>query len=279
MKMKYLIIFGLLLFFIGQIQAANVEFSHQLHGEDGAGSVCADCHDGATSSDSAADNLLPTAAVCEGCHDLSDIGDVSTLLPVESVVSKFPHDIHATDDNCLVCHEGVDQKDAVTEKSHLPGQSECATCHASADFVEAPETCESCHSADMNFVPTTHIGDWSKSHGLAGAMDADACSHCHQSSYCENCHEGDNLDGETHPFNYVYTHGLRARANKDNCTTCHVDNAYCVECHQASLVTPLNHMGNWGSGEVHGKRAKYDLDYCQICHNAEFSSYGCDCHN
>jgi len=295
--MKSVHIFILLsCFFVAQglAQAPDkIIFSHQFHLSE-ADAECTDCHGKVKNSLDATDNLLPEMETCYSCHDEDDTEcslchsnpDEAGLAPRnKDFAAKFPHKQHINAaDNCLNCHTGIDKKTEVGN-FHVPGSATCTNCHGAADFKEEQIKCLTCHDKEMDFEPSSHALNWSKDHGLNQQIGNENCSHCHQASYCQNCHQGDNLDSEVHPLNFRLTHGSMAKANKENCLTCHEEQLFCLDCHQTQMVMPKNHSYvNWsnripGNGGRHAKEAKFDFDNCMSCHNDTFADNVCvTCH-
>jgi len=282
--MKKLIYLGIcVLWGMGSVAAATeASFSHKLH--TGMGLGCETCHDAAFTSETSADDLIPNFdEVCLMCHEASDIAKPQ-FEPV-AFKADFPHKSHATSaEDCMTCHQGIDQKEATDGTYHLPTGQTCNGCHAGADVAEQKDDCYQCHNLEMVLMPANHTVGWKNGHGMTVHMEtAASCGHCHNTeTYCTNCHQGDNLDATVHPLNYRKTHGIRAKGNQDNCQTCHQEQAFCVDCHRSEMVIPSNHTyANWVSAEGgrHAKSAQYDLDRCMSCHNDAYTESVCmGCH-
>jgi hypothetical protein len=273
-------------------QVDQIIFSHQMHAED-VGAECADCHEAANTSLTVEDNLLPPMETCYNCHDEDETectvchtnpdeaGDYPRYIEYPA---KFAHKIHIdAGQDCLTCHEGILEKEDSEEESHIPAGTVCTDCHGSADLREDMATCIACHGEKFNFIPENHTVSWGKDHGIRWQIRENSCTHCHSMSYCQDCHQGDNLDQQVHPLNYNLTHGLEARANKENCLTCHQEFQFCNDCHLIEMVMPRNHSyANWSNfsdGGMHAREAKYDFDYCQSCHSDAYSDVVCvRCH-
>ncbi len=295
--MKFINIFILLscvLLAQGLAQPADkIIFSHQFHLSE-ADAECSSCHGKATESQAVSDNLLPEMQTCYDCHDEDDTEcsqchsnpDEAGLAPRnKKLAAKFTHKVHLSEKiACLDCHQGIAAK-TETGTFHRPGSEKCTSCHGEIDFKEEQAKCLTCHEKGMDFIPSSHVVNWPKDHGLNQQFGNGNCSHCHQVSYCQNCHEGDNLDHEVHPLNFRLTHGNSAKANKQNCMTCHEEQMFCLDCHQTQMVMPKNHSYvNWsnripGNGGRHAKQAKFDFDNCMSCHNDAFTDNVCvTCH-
>jgi hypothetical protein len=239
------------------------------------------------------DNLLPDMETCYTCHDEDDTecslchtnpdeaGDYTRFTEYKA---KFAHQIHIdAGEECITCHKGIEDKVETGESHHIPDGSVCTDCHEAADLREEVAKCITCHGEDFEFKPVNHTVSWGKDHGINWQIQANSCSHCHSMSYCQDCHQGDNLDRQIHPLNYRMSHGLEARANKENCLTCHQEFSFCNDCHLIEMVLPKSHSyagwSNGTNGGLHAREAQYDFDYCQSCHSDSNSDVVCiRCH-
>jgi hypothetical protein len=261
-------------------QVDEIIFSHKFHAEEVEAS-CTDCHNAVEASNAAADNLLPDMETCYNCHDEDDTecslchtnpDEAGEARRIVDLAAKFPHQIHIENgQECISCHAGIENKNNVQEATHIPEREVCADCHGSADFLNDNTQCLTCHNKTQIQRPGDHLAGWAKNHGKEWEIQEKNCSHCHSNFYCQDCHQGDNLDRQIHPLNYRNNHGIDARANKDNCITCHREYAFCNECHAIEMVMPKNHSyagwSNTTTGGLHAKAAQYDFDYCQSCHS------------
>ncbi|MET0404013.1 MAG: cytochrome c3 family protein, partial [Cystobacter sp.] len=144
-------------------QRIPVRFDHQQHLE--AGAECVSCHDGARSSASVKDRLLPGHPECETCHDLDAAkkgektdppsacnvchpGFDATVhlappkLDAPTANLKFNHQLHVQKKvDCAQCHG--DMKDVkLATRQHLPKMATCLKCH---DGRQASQECGVCH--------------------------------------------------------------------------------------------------------------------------------------
>ena len=286
-----LMLFGLIAFLFAQ-EEDQLIFSHKFHAED-AGASCSDCHAAAETSMQKTDNLLPSMETCYACHDEDETDcsychtnpDMAREEPrIVHYKAEFTHKVHVeAGQECLNCHQDINEEESAHQASHIPQSTLCTDCHGLADFMDESQQCYVCHSKEMNLVPVNHTVDWSKDHGISWQIQQNSCDHCHQNSYCINCHQGFNLDREVHPLNYRNTHGIDAKANKENCLTCHREFAFCNDCHRIEMVMPKNHSfagwSNLTTGGLHAKQAQYDFDYCQSCHSDAATDVVCiRCH-
>lgn len=273
-------------------QEDKIIFSHQFHAED-AGAECSDCHGTAEGSLSNADNLLPAMETCYNCHDEDETectlchtnpDEGTEVARITEFAALFAHKPHMdAGEECLTCHQGITEKEDTAEGLHLPEGSTCTNCHGGADLREDTAACISCHGDNFNFKPANHTVSWGKDHGINWQVQSNSCNHCHSMSYCQDCHQGDNLDQQVHQLNYIMSHGLEARANKENCLTCHQEFSFCNDCHIVEMVIPKSHSfagwSNTSDGGAHAREAQYDFDYCQSCHSDANSDVVCvSCH-
>ncbi|APF17073.1 cytochrome c family protein [Caldithrix abyssi DSM 13497] len=294
-KLKpFLVVCFFLLVSSALAQEDQIIFSHQLHVQQQE-IACLDCHGKAIESENWQDVLMPEMQTCYSCHDEEETpcsachtnaDEPAIARRLEGFNSRFPHKLHVDKEgnNCLTCHKGVETA-KTTQDFHLPTKEKCNACHVGADVVESQSKCFTCHEPSLNFLPATHQLNWRKDHGLVQQMDENSCEHCHQPTYCSDCHEGDNLNRQAHPLNYRYTHGLMAKGNKENCLTCHQEQAFCVDCHRSERVMPQNHaLPTWanriaGDGGEHVREAQIDFDACMSCHNDAYADVVCmTCH-
>ena len=278
--MKKWIIIVVSLLFSGLVLAANIQwksdlkFSHKFH-IDEAEVECVACHAKAKTSITGTDDLLPSMETCYTCHDEDDTEcttchaqpDEPVILPrIEQYAAKFSHQKHLQQKgvSCVTCHEGVEQKEQVESGMHLPTMATCMNCH------ETPETvagCYSCHLIGDQLKPADHLSGWDKNHGLVSAEGSETCKSCHTDNYCITCHQGENVNSEAHPPQFIATHGLSYEMRESDCATCHESKQFCIDCHMnVSAARPANHnLPDW-QAEGHGQAARDDYDICSVCH-------------
>ncbi len=211
----------LLAVFAVSAAAADLEFSHKLHLANGL--TCTFCHSSATTSQAETDSLLPKAELCLACHNGQTAPeiDVSPLHDREAAkrLFRFNHEQHLalgnaapkiaaaldsgkylghppdirdqlnTDNPCVACHRGLDASDAVDAKADLPRMADCLVCH---NKVDAPFSCEQCHSEqqDFTFRPADHTREFVDRHSTGKAnLDKPTCHVCHGRNFtCMGCH-------------------------------------------------------------------------------------------
>ncbi len=288
-----LIISGILL--SNSTEQIELKFPHQLHIIDEE-MECSTCHESAINSTSGDDNLFPEMEMCSECHDIededncelchSDIDDPREVPRIETYMQNFSHQKH--DENgfdCQSCHESISQKTSV-ESYDLPDMVFCINCHEDKSVTAE---CSLCHLPGESLIPLSHNMDFIHNHSdLATNEDPSIlgdkkCSTCHSVNYCQDCHEGDNLDRNTHPLNYQFTHSLEAQVKDIECSTCHTDRLFCIECHRDNHIMPHNHSPGWTNqipddGGSHAIEAEIDLESCMACHEQDAEQICQPCH-
>ena len=163
----------------------------------------------------------------------------------------------------------------------------CMDCH---DQKSAANECSTCHLPEESLIPVSHTLDFKHNHSdLASNEDHvilndKKCSTCHQTSFCQECHEGDNLDRLSHPLNYQFTHALESQGKEMECSVCHTERSFCIECHRDNNVLPHSHTPGWvnqikGNGGRHSFEAEIDLESCMACHEHNAEEICQPCHN
>ena len=245
-----------------------IKFDHGFH-ITSAGAQCKDCHEGATTSVSASDNLNPTMKTCATCHDVKDEKSCNTchydkkfskLIPAERNII-FSHKFHLDKGKqCTDCHMGLEKvKYASDVPTSYPNMESCASCH---DKKTATNNCEACHTNLTSLVPKTHLNsNFLNEHKVSSESGNSNCMMCHSDNFCQACHTVSKYKGENtpknfyapyytkesgvrtdraalqklsnmHTLNYQFTHGLDATQRSFECKTCHDPVEFCVSCHQ-----------------------------------------------
>lgn len=270
-------------------------FSHKLHVVDQE-LECSTCHLSADRSQTGADNLFPSMADCANCHDVEDENTCSMchsnpenpVSPsyIETYSQKFSHQRHVQAGlECQTCHEKVSRKTEVGEYI-LPTMVDCMTCHESRSIST---TCNTCHLKSEKLLPASHTSNFIHSHSDLARMNvADIsgdknCNTCHKVDFCQQCHEGDNLERRTHPLNFEFTHSLFAQGKERECAACHTERSFCVDCHRDNNLMPQNHTVGWtnaipGDGGRHKLEAANDLEACMACHEQDAQVICQPCH-
>jgi len=273
----------------------QLKFSHQLHITEQE-IECSTCHEAAMESTSGADNLFPTMETCASCHDVEDEQNCSTChtnpeepeapVRISDYSNKFSHQKHLSADlDCLSCHQKVVAKQEVGQYQ-LPDMVTCMNCHQQQK-QKISSDCQTCHKPSERLLPASHTTNFIHNHSDLARLNAvemsgnKQCSTCHQQSFCQTCHEGDNIERITHPLNYQFTHALEAQGKEKQCSTCHVERSFCLDCHRDFQVIPHNHVPGWVNpidGGRHRLEAANDLDACMSCHEQDAQQNCQRCH-
>lgn len=299
MKKFILAIVGVIaLWFWGLYTLANNEtelkFSHKMHVQENE-LECTTCHPKAETSATGMDNLMPAMNVCADCHDVQDSENCGTchsdlenprrVSRIDRYSQKFSHEKHLnTGLDCLACHAAVVSKETAAAII-LPSMGECLQCHETRAVLTE---CSSCHLPEENLRPVSHTPNFLHNHSdlarnnmIPGSRNL-ACTTCHKIDYCQTCHEGDNLDRQTHPLNFQFTHALEAQGKEKECGVCHTERSFCIDCHRENQLMPHNHVAGWvnripNDGGRHRVEAMNDLEACMACHeqNAEETCNTC----
>lgn len=290
---KYMIpltIAGLLILYFGATslysdEKSGLEFSHKVHVVDNE-VECITCHAQAEESESGKDDMLPSKAICNDCHEADEVGNPEMLPRVDDYSAMFSHKQHLSSGlECETCHVSV-AKAETAEEYVLPDMLDCMSCHTTK---AVSNECSTCHLPSESLLPVSHTPNFKHNHGdLARAQVKDisadmSCTTCHTQNFCQNCHEGDNLDRLTHPLNYETTHALEAQSRQKECSVCHMDRSFCIECHSERQVMPHNHTAGWvnnlrSDGGRHSSEALNDIESCIACHEQNAAQTCQPCH-
>jgi hypothetical protein len=174
----------------------------------------------------------------------------------------------------------------------------CLGCHPhQAEYDDA--RCDRCH-VDLSRLPLrplayfSHQGDYLKTHRFAARTSSTACTQCHDSGRCAECHarttpspvdwvSPERVERESiHRGDFVSRHVLEARADPAMCARCH-SSRHCDDCHRASRIHPSTgpggrtpHPAGWG--QDHGLAARRDIGSCAGCHDQGAASNCVACH-
>jgi hypothetical protein len=261
----------------------RIRAAHPTHSKNDV--ACETCH-GAATSQSGADNLLPTMETCASCHDIENTENckqchTSPEAPaasprVTAVTQKFPHEKHvAVGMECAKCHGETGKTEP-----QLPAKSLCRTCHETAS---AQSDCAVCHAESEPRRPVTHTNQWLAFHATDAQVNEARCADCHTQKDCQDCHSGDNVRPRVHRLNFAFDHAVDARGKETNCASCHESAQFCQSCHQAERVMPRDHSrSDWvlrKTGGKHAEEGRFDLETCVSCHDAGNQAPICaDCH-
>jgi hypothetical protein len=196
---------------------------------------------------------------CEACHkDLRRyaLKPVSGFTHAGNFVKEHMRPARAGNENCAKCHD----------------QTFCTDCHASTVGprveVKFPDR------VDRDFI---HRNDFVSRHTIEAQADPVSCARCHGTSFCQNCHQAQNLTQNgtdprsPHPAGYAFPgsnpfHGTDARRNIASCAACHDQGAQsnCVRCHQVGGIGGNPHPPSWTL--THTRDEIGGNGMCLICH-------------
>ncbi|RMG33483.1 MAG: cytochrome C [Gammaproteobacteria bacterium] len=215
--------------------AFAVTFDHAAHDGYVKDAACTTCHvEDAVS-------IVPAKKVCQQCHDAAFAEDVEyPSLTSHGPLWAFDHRAQAKGEaiNCAQCHE----------------QDFCLECHSSAGRAD--------EMGELgNNLANVHRGDFQVSHPIAARTDPQLCSSCHETSFCNDCHDSFarrdlRLWSHRRGFSEGTSLGLaHAQFNETQCDSCHRDSL-------GGLVLPSS--TNWSVN--HAREARKNLATCQACH-------------
>lgn len=266
-------------------------FSHQYHVIEEEMS-CSDCHS-VDESATGLDNLLPAKDICADCHNVNDesscnqchsnVEAATNAVRIDKYSPLFSHEKHvAAKLECVTCHGKVDDI-GISQHLELPDMIDCMDCHQNTIVAN---DCQTCHNADERIKPLNHDLAFMKTHGniasnFVPTMGKD-CATCHKTDFCQDCHEGENIDRFAHPLNFEFTHALTAQGREKNCFTCHEDREFCSSCHSDLRIYPHDHQrAGWiigTDGGQHKIAAMIDLESCMSCHEGNTEENCQQCH-
>lgn len=208
------------LFFLCGVAFA-APFSHKLHAP--LVPKCESCHASIAASTRASDNNLPKIEACAACHEQRTIP-----APRATTVTLFNHQKHlalghiapvilaairaksylaspldptplatlepqltsltATTANaaCLACHHDATASEAPSRAMYA-NMPDCLVCHPK---IEAPYSCELCHSPGKHLQPASHTPGFIDRHSSnKQSLDKPSCLVCHGKNFqCQGCH-------------------------------------------------------------------------------------------
>lgn len=120
---------------------------------------------------------------------------------------------------------------------------------SAADLGESTQNCISCHEArgeKLAFGNFVHTATWGQSHRQQASQNEAVCSMCHQTSFCNDCHNAGaelkpSLKNPTetyrqmpHRGDYLSRHRIDGRVDPTSCFRCHGNPKsaqICSSCH------------------------------------------------
>jgi hypothetical protein len=268
-------------------QTIPLRFDHARHLALGA--RCDTCHVTATTSTSAADNLVPAEAACRQCHEIDRTQPAKAVAPGAPAARcdachvaddgagwmpparprlaepprvqlarpnlKFNHRQHAARGiGCELCHANVAQEGMAT-RLDLPRMSLCLGCH---DGKQATSRCGACHLTEPDGrLKTALASPASMALGPAGARKL----------VPSGVLKGLDAHGPT----FARDHAQVGR-DEGYCLSCH-KRSECIDCH-GGTVKPFDiHPSDYVT--LHGVDARRNTPDCSSCHRTQTFCVGC----
>jgi Cytochrome c7 and related cytochrome c len=194
---------------------------------------------------------------CGGCHlDLRryPLEPVSMFSHQGDYLHEHARAARSTPETCATCHE----------------QTFCADCHAQTVAMRVELKLPERVGADF-----IHRNDYVGRHAVEARADAALCRRCHGTSFCESCHQAQNLTPgaasprDPHPPGWSFPgsaafHGDEARRDIASCAACHDQGAQsiCVSCHKVGGIGGNPHPPGW----PHGRDEIARNNMCLVCH-------------
>lgn len=264
-------------------QSLTIRFDHKLHVKS-LGAKCVTCHQGALTSASVQDRLVPSGTTCDTCHgtnhsDLtavkpaagetnpcatchegytpSDGNRVARLvLPRANMV--FNHKKHADKNiGCQQCHGEV-QELALATRDQLPRMRGCFGCHQYPDAAargSAKGNCETCHLSGAGG-PAAATGNRLRTVFPSGTMLPPRWMH-----------------NAAHTPDFLARHKMVAANDSQLCASCHKED-FCTACHDGRVRPRSIHPNDYIA--MHPVEARLSMQKCQSCHREQ--SFCLQCH-
>ncbi len=288
----------------------RIQVPHATHIENDV--ECDDCHAGIKEATNLAEVVFPKEEVCMECHDdEKDDGNCAFChkqaeAPTASIHPEhrlnFSHKNHMerVDEDCSRCHKQLSFKEKLGK---LPTMDTCMQCHEHREHYDAGE-CTVCHE-DLTRFPLKpvaefrHTSDWLHRHPTAARSAGEACSTCHEQSFCTDCHGAktnalaiekvmpERVDRQfVHRGDFLARHSLEAKTQPGLCLRCHGE-SFCESCHKDQGLTQKSddprspHPQDWvfpGKPSRHAVAARADITSCAACHDQGANSICVDCH-
>lgn len=156
---------------------------------------------------------------------------------------------HQSSPGCFRCHDGAHYRvvDNVVTTETIP--STCDTCHTFPQItggqgvVQDGKTAGVTSSVPVGARPGDHNDSlWVFNHrNVAGSTSANpnTCGACHQTSYCETCHNSGAVKVDHYMMLYNHAESVRQAGGATACAVCHQP-AYCDQCHKNPVLGPSN---------------------------------------
>jgi nitrate/TMAO reductase-like tetraheme cytochrome c subunit len=152
---------------------------------------------------------------------------------------------HQSSPGCFRCHDGAHYKvvEGQVTKDVIP--STCNTCHTFPQGTKTPA------SVPLGKKPADHTDPlFVFSHrNVAGSVkpQANSCGACHETTYCEDCHDSGAVKVDHHQMLYNHAQSVVDAGSRNACAVCHQP-AYCAQCHKDPVLVRTNARLSEGSG-------------------------------
>ncbi len=290
----------------------KLTYSHKLHVVDN-GIDCLTCHSGINATTTTSGNFIPEMKVCFQCHNDTQ-NKCSTChtnpenarpFPVEKKDIVFSHKAHLprVKNDCTYCHTRI-SLETKPAPGNLPTMQVCLTCHQK-DYNTL--NCSKCHTG-LNTISIkrlsrfTHNAGFKKNHGILARTDISTCEQCHQTSFCDTCH---NTNAKIlpavrypeapqrqliHRGDWLAVHSIDANEDPSSCYRCH-SASNCRQCHirkgvaagtSSNSASPhpagTDFLFNTASPQFHGRLARRNINTCAACHSGGTDAVCIQCH-
>ena len=260
--------------------AIPIAFDHAQHAR--LGVACASCHQLASTSTEANDDLLPPEAACRDCHKIDRTQPAKAvakgapaarcsachvgwsgaeplseppraLLPTANL--KFNHRVHVSRGvGCELCHANVSLTTAGA-MSEPPMMALCLGCH---DGKQASARCAACHLA----LPDGR---------LKVDFPVSAATGVDRPGMRRLAPSGSLRGFDAHTLGFRNNHKQAGR-DEGYCLTCH-RRSECVDCH-GGVVRPFDiHPSDYVT--LHAMDARRNTPDCSSCHRNQSFCIGC----
>ena len=251
---------------------ATFHFDHGLHVAD-MEMACSDCHDGIATLGTEG-RAMPDHDICSACHDVDDLDGCGTCHvdpdnpmawpAVEGMYEGFAHKVHSEANvSCDLCHGTIAEAGV---EPVIPVMNDCQSCHLTQN---ADLECGICHNGESPEPWDHQLTSWHSDHGLEATFSTSDCASCHTQASCDECHQGELLDGKPHPAGWEFNHFVEASMGSD-CMVCHETRSFCTDCHRT--MVPLPHplgpeYARYPDGGAHVDEARAFGESCVSCHD------------
>jgi hypothetical protein len=187
------------------------------------------------------------AEIASASKAISGIYDLLVTSEMNTRGGTYPDNLgHQSSQGCFRCHDGAHYKVVKGQVTKETIPSTCETCHTFPQGTASPA------SVPIGKKPGDHSDPlWVFSHRtVAGTVtpDPNSCGACHQTSYCEDCHDSGavKVDHDKMLYNHAQS-VIDAGKNTNSCAVCHQP-AYCAQCHKDPVLVRTNAKLSEGKG-------------------------------